>query len=175
MVERLEGSGATGRFYAADFEDPSEVSELAHAVRERPGTLDVLVNNAGALYREPHRVWGDVEATFAVNHLAHFLLTEELRPLLEDTGGRIVNVSSDMHRRATLDLESATSLENYSATRTYALSKLANVMHAYALSRRLEYATANVLCTPEPYPAARCTEPCPSPSVSWSAHWAVSR
>ncbi|MBS1263727.1 MAG: L-rhamnose 1-dehydrogenase (NADP(+)) [Methanonatronarchaeales archaeon] len=145
LLESLEQVGSTCRFYAADFEEPSEVSGLADAVRDEPGDLDVLVNNAGALYREPHLAWGGVEATLAVNHLAPFLLTEELRPLLDRKGGRIVNVSSDMHRRATLDLEAVESLDNYSATRAYSVSKLANVMHVYALSRRLRHATANAL------------------------------
>lgn len=145
VVREIESTGTRARFLAADYEDPGQVMDLADSVKENPGGLDVLVNNAGALYREPRLAWGGVEATFAVNHLAPFLLTEELLPLLEESGGRIVTVSSDMHRRATLDLESAASLEDYSGTAAYSMSKLANVMHTYHLARRLDDATANAL------------------------------
>lgn len=144
VAKEIERSGSTARFLAADFREPEEVRGLADAVRER-GELDVLVNNAGAAFDEARLLWGGVEATFAVNHLAPFLLTEELRPLLEDSGGRVVTVSSEAHRGTDLDLDSVTTTEAHSWWTAYKRSKLANVLFTYELARRLEGATATAL------------------------------
>lgn len=147
VVEELRAIGVEEpEFYRADFEEPDEVVELAEEVQRREGELDVLVNNAGALYREPKVTEWGAEATFSVNHLAPFLLTELLRPLVEASeDGRVVTVSSAAHRGTELDLDRATSTERYSSWKAYSMSKLANVMHTFELARRLESATANCL------------------------------
>jgi len=133
-----------GVFFGADFEDFDAVRGLAARVRERVGTLDALVNNAGAHFSAGALAPCGVERTFAVNHLAPFLLTRELRSALADTA-RVVTVSSAVHRNATLDLDAVESVENYDGLDAYRRSKLANVLFTRELARRLDGPTANCL------------------------------
>ncbi len=133
-----------GTFLRADFEDFDAVRGLADAVRERVGTLDTLVHNAGAHFSEGRLAPCGVERTFAVNHLAPFLLTRELRPSLADDG-RVVTVSSTVHRNATLDLNAVESVGDYDGLDAYRRSKLANVLFTRELARRLDGPTANCL------------------------------
>jgi NAD(P)-dependent dehydrogenase (short-subunit alcohol dehydrogenase family) len=124
------------------------VREAATRLRERHPSLHVLVNNAGV--SEPtRRLSADGhELTFAVNHLAPFLLTNLLLPAL-DAGApsRIVNVSSQVHAGASLDWDDLMLEHGYSGYRAYAQSKLANVLFTAELARRLDPArtTANAL------------------------------
>jgi hypothetical protein len=106
----------------------------------------VLVNNAGGFFRQGRLTGAGIEYTFAVNHLSHFLLTERLRPHLPDDG-RIVIVSSEAHRGGSLDLQSVRSVDRYSSWGAYCRSKLANVLHARGLARRIPEGgpTANAL------------------------------
>jgi len=123
---------------AGDFASLDEVRALAADVRSRHPRLDVLVNNAG-IYATERGVSADgYELTLAVNHLAPFALTH----LLIDAfggGGRIVFVSSNVHRSARSvdfdDLDRTRAYDGYSA---YADSKLMNVLTAFELARRLE-------------------------------------
>ncbi|MFB6130954.1 MAG: SDR family NAD(P)-dependent oxidoreductase, partial [Salinigranum sp.] len=106
--------------------------------------LDALVNNAGTWQGERHLVDlpgcdAGVEFSFAVNHLAPYLLTRRLLPrLLESEPARVVTVSSDLHRRASLDLTAVVGADGPAGRTAYALSKLANVLFAYELARRLD-------------------------------------
>src|SRR5579863_979974 len=97
----------------------------------------MLINNAGAV-STGHRMSIDgFELTFATNHLGPFLLTSLLTDRMTITG-RIINVASRAHYRGKLDLEQLTdSHAHYSASAAYSQSKLANVMHTFALARRL--------------------------------------
>lgn len=144
VVEAVRGGGGSAHLLVADFEEPSEVLRLVEGVRDLGG-LDVLVNNAGAYFTEYRSAWGGVEATFAVNHLAPFLLTQELVPLLERSGGRVVDVSSEAHRGSELVLDDVTRRDGYSGWAAYRRSKLANILFTAELVRRLDGATANVL------------------------------
>jgi NAD(P)-dependent dehydrogenase (short-subunit alcohol dehydrogenase family) len=133
----------------ADLSSQAEVRRLAAEVRSRHPRLDVLVNNAGVLVPERHTTVDGLEETFAVNHLAPMLLTVELLDLLKASGpARIVTVSSDVHRSATMqwdDLQFRT--HKYRSFKAYGQSKLANVLFTYELARRLEGTgvTANTL------------------------------
>ena len=110
--------------------------------------LHLLINNAGVFAHE-RRVSADgFELTFAVNHLAHFLLTELLLPRLQASGpARVVNVSSQAHQGSRLDVNDLQLTRGYSGFAAYAASKLANVLHANALAARLDATrvTANSL------------------------------
>jgi NAD(P)-dependent dehydrogenase (short-subunit alcohol dehydrogenase family) len=124
--------------FAADFQDQGQVRRLAADLRHATDRLDVLVNNAGVYH--VHRVMtaDNHEATFAVNHLAPFILTRELLSLLEASApARVINVSSEAHQRAT-NVEDWESRQSYSGYQAYARSKLANVMFSYDLAHRLE-------------------------------------
>jgi NAD(P)-dependent dehydrogenase (short-subunit alcohol dehydrogenase family) len=121
----------------ADFSSLAEVRGLAAEFRARHGRLDVLVNNAGAYFMERELTVDGFERTWAVNHLANFLLTLELLDLLETSApARVVNVSSAMHAGKTLDLDNIQEEKSY-GMRGYGQSKLANVLFTYALARRL--------------------------------------
>jgi retinol dehydrogenase 14 len=122
-----------------DFADQSAVRRLAQDLLRTCDTIDVLVNNAGTVYARRTLTVDGVEATFAVNHLAGFLLTELLLDrILESAPSRIVFTSSEGHYAGTLDLDDVGFEHGYSIMRAYARSKLANVLTARLLARRLE-------------------------------------
>ena len=132
----------------ADLSSQASFHELARDVRSRYDRLHVLVNNAGALYTRRRVTVDGIEATFALNHLAYFLLTELLLPLLKaSTPARIVNVASDAHRPGRIRFDDLQGEPRYSGGRAYCQSKLANVLYTYELARRLEGSgvTANAL------------------------------
>jgi NAD(P)-dependent dehydrogenase (short-subunit alcohol dehydrogenase family) len=122
------------------------VREAAREVRERFGRIALLINNAGMVSTR-HRMSVDgFELTFATNHLGPFLLTRLLLEQLADDG-RIVTVASRAHYPGTLDLEQITNPRaRYGARAAYARSKLANVMHTFALARRLAGTAITVNC-----------------------------
>ena len=148
-IRRATGDGVPpASRVLADLSDMSQVRQLAETVKGDESRLDVLLHNAG-VYHQRRVVTDDgFEATLAVNHLAPFLLTAELAPLLEASApARVVVVASMTHRGATLDLRDLQMARRYDAYEAYARSKLANVLFARALARRLDPArvTANAL------------------------------
>jgi NAD(P)-dependent dehydrogenase (short-subunit alcohol dehydrogenase family) len=107
-------------------------------VRARVPRLDLLVNNAGAIFAGREVSAEGVEMTFALNHLAYFLLTLELLDLLQAApGARIVNVSSSAHERARMDWDDLQGERAYSSWKAYGQSKLANLLFTRELARRL--------------------------------------
>jgi NAD(P)-dependent dehydrogenase (short-subunit alcohol dehydrogenase family) len=157
VVGRLAETAGEGAFHAADFADLDAVEELARWARERDP--DVLVNNAGGLFREARLTDAGVEYTFAVNHLAPFLLTERLRDGLP-ADGRVVNVASEAHRAGSLDVDRLRDADGYSSWAAYCRSKLANVLHARELARRL----------PDDGPAANALHPGVVPGSGFARH-----
>lgn len=133
---------------AADFADLQQVRQLADQVKSRFPHLDVLVNNAGAYFNRRQRTPYGVEKTFLVNHLAPFLLTNLLLARLhQGASGRIINVSSNAHGHARLDLGDLNFDRFYFGFWAYGRSKLANILFTYELARRLQdrTVTANAL------------------------------
>ncbi len=129
-----------------DLASLDSVREAAAAVRADFGSIDRLILNAGMAATTRRRDARGMDLNFAVNHLGHFLLTELLRDSLE-TGGRIISVASHAHFRARLDLDAvADSEERIAPMQSYARSKLANVLHSFALARRLEGGRATASC-----------------------------
>jgi retinol dehydrogenase 14 len=122
-----------------DFTDQAAVRRLAEDLLKTCDRIDVLVNNAGTVYSRRTETTDGIEATFAVNHLGGFLLTELLRErLVESAPARVVFTSSEGHYSGTLDLDDLGFEHGYSIMRAYARSKLANVLTARHLARRLE-------------------------------------
>jgi len=122
-----------------DFADQTGVRRLAEDLLQTCPRIDVLVNNAGTVFSRRTVTADGVEATFAVNHLAGFLLTELLlERIRESAPARIVFTSSEGHYAGTLDLDDIGFERGYSIMRAYSRSKLANVLTARHLSRRLE-------------------------------------
>jgi retinol dehydrogenase-12 len=136
---RQETGNAAVELMIADLSAQAEVRGLASDIQRRFPRLDVLVNNAGALFARKELSHDGLEMTFALNHLAYFLLTNLLLdPLKASPLGRIVNVSSEAHRGAQLDFADLQGEHNYRGYRAYARSKLANILFTYELARRLE-------------------------------------
>ena len=129
----------------ADLSSLAQVRKLAAEVKARFPRLDVLLNNAGAINNKRTVTVDGLELTFAVNHLAYFLLTRELLPML-GPGSRIVNVASEASRSAKLDIGDLQSERGYAGWTVYANSKLANILFTFELARRLPPGvTANAL------------------------------
>ena len=137
VVDELSALGVEATFVEADFASVPAVRKLAATVRAETDGLDVLVNNAGGLFRDGSVTDIGVEYTFHVNHLAPYLLTAELLDHLRE-GARVVTTASEAHRGSLLDLDRVTDVESYSGTRAYGRSKLANVLFASELARRLD-------------------------------------
>jgi NAD(P)-dependent dehydrogenase (short-subunit alcohol dehydrogenase family) len=120
-----------------DLASLASVRNSAEVVRRMFGRIDLLINNAG-MVSSRHRMSEDgFELTFATNHLGPFLLTALLSDRLNDTA-RVINVASRGHYRGRIDLARIPAARaRYSAMAAYAQSKLANVLHTFALARRL--------------------------------------
>jgi NAD(P)-dependent dehydrogenase (short-subunit alcohol dehydrogenase family) len=132
----------------ADLSSQRQVRELAEQFRQRHQRLDVLVNTAGGMWLRQQRTEDGLEMTFAVNHLAYFLLTHQLLDVLKSSApARIVNVSSAAHRKAVLDFANLQGENGYGGWTQYCRSKLMNLLFTYELSRWLEGTglTANAL------------------------------
>ncbi len=115
------------------------VDKCAELVLKRYGELDVLINNAGAMFARPRLAESGFELTFATNHLGPFQLTNLLLPALTHSRiARVVNVASKMHLRADMDFDHLDDLRNYSMWSAYSRSKLANVMFSNTLAKRLD-------------------------------------
>lgn len=129
------------RVVRLDLASLASVRAAADEIRASCPRLDLLINNAGVMAIPFARSADGFELTFAVNHLGHFALTGLLlEPLLASPGSRVVTVSSVAHRRGRCDLETLESDEGYKQGRAYDRSKLANLLFAYELQRRLNEA-----------------------------------
>jgi NAD(P)-dependent dehydrogenase (short-subunit alcohol dehydrogenase family) len=125
--------------FAADMSAQAEVRRLAARVLDTYPRLDGLVNNVGGFWAHRHVTADGLERTFALNHLAPFLLTNLLlERLTASAPARIVTVSSGAHARGRIDFGDLQGERDYSGQRAYSQSKLANVMFSYELARRLE-------------------------------------
>ena len=133
---------------AADLSSQSEVRRLADEALERLPRIDVLVNNVGGYWHSRHVTADGLERTFAVNHLAPFLLTSLLLARLQEGGrGRVVMVASHAHAQGRIDFDDLQGEHAYSGGSVYNQSKLANVLFTYELARRTRGrgVTANAL------------------------------
>jgi len=131
----------------ADLASQESIREMAHAIHGRLSHLDVLINNAGIHCAERRLSPDGFELTFATNHLAYFLLTQLLLDLLKASeSARIVNVSSEAHRRGTIDFDNLQGEKQYRAFRAYSNSKLANILFTYELAERLKGTRVTVNC-----------------------------
>jgi|CXWL01.1.fsa_nt_gi NAD(P)-dependent dehydrogenase (short-subunit alcohol dehydrogenase family) len=122
-----------------DFASQASIRQLAAAFRAEHRRLDVLINNAGGVNKARWETADGIEATFAVNHLGYFLLTYLLADLLVASApARVISVASRAHARGTLDFDDlGYARGGYLIMRAYARSKLANVLFAGELARRL--------------------------------------
>ena len=139
-VERLQAESPTATVdsFTCDFAVLDQVRTLANDLLAAYPRIDVLVNNAGAVYDRRTLTVDGYESTFAVNHLAPFLLTELLLDrLIADAPARIVTTASAGHYRGTMDFDDLGFEHGYQIMRAYSRSKLANVLYTRWLSQRL--------------------------------------
>lgn len=160
LVARDEGRGEQARakviaksgndkvdWLLADLSSMAQVRELAGSFTKTYSRLDVLVNNAGIIPLRRELSVDGYEMQWAVNHLAVFLLTNLLLPVLEKSApSRVVTVSSMVHSGEEIDFDDLQSERWYSPTRVYSMTKLANVLFTYELARRLEASGVTVNC-----------------------------
>jgi NAD(P)-dependent dehydrogenase (short-subunit alcohol dehydrogenase family) len=130
-----------------DLSSQTQIRKLAKEFKQKHDRLDLLVNNAGVILTRRRVTEDGIESTFAINHLAYFLLTNLLLDLIKQSApARIVNVSSTVHSSATIDFNDLQAERSYSGMRAYGQSKLANVLFTYELARRLEGSNVTVNC-----------------------------
>jgi NAD(P)-dependent dehydrogenase (short-subunit alcohol dehydrogenase family) len=137
---RQEANNPSVDFFVADLSSQEEIRRLASDVRDRIPKLDVLLNNAGAMFSRRQETVDGIERTWALNHLAYFLLTNLLIDPLKAAGrARVVNVASDAHRVVPgINFADPEFKDRYRAFRAYGQSKLANILFSNELARRLE-------------------------------------
>jgi len=140
-----QSDGPMPHFLRTDLSSQAEVRHLADEVEDRYSQVHVLVNNVAGVYRHRQETVDGVEMTFALGHLAPFLLTHLLLPTLQASApARIVNVTSDGHSMAKLDFDDLQAQRFYRGVDIYARAKLANLLFTYELARRLEGAGVTV-------------------------------
>jgi NAD(P)-dependent dehydrogenase (short-subunit alcohol dehydrogenase family) len=150
QIKRIRYSDPDARvdFLQADLSSQRQVRQLAGEFMNRYSHLDILINNAGAIFTKRTISVEGLEMTFALNHMGYFLLTNLLLDHLKASiSARIVMVSSNAHEQGSINFEDLQSEHNYNRIQAYAQSKLANLLFTYALARRLEgtCVTANAL------------------------------
>jgi len=135
---RKAGPGIDHRAHYADLSRLSEMKRVAEEIADSEPRIDVLMNNAGAIFDRRYVTEDRLERTFALNHMSYFVITHILRDrLLETPGARIVNTSSDAHRRATVDFKDLQLVTGYGSLKAYCKSKLYNILFTRELARRL--------------------------------------
>lgn len=139
-LKRLRGQsqGVAHAVYYADLSRLGEMKRVAGEIAAAEPRIDILINNAGAMFGRREVTEDGLELTFATNHVSYFVLTDILRErLVAAAPARIVNTSSDAHRSARLDFDDLQSEKGYRAFGVYSRSKLANILFTRELARRL--------------------------------------
>jgi NAD(P)-dependent dehydrogenase (short-subunit alcohol dehydrogenase family) len=132
------GRGVEHRAHIADLSSLAEVRQVAAAIAAQEPRIDVLINNAGSIFARRLETVEGLERTFALNHMAYFVLTRELRArLVASAPARIINTASRAHYGKTLDFDDLQLRKGYRAMTAYGRSKLANILFTRELARRL--------------------------------------
>lgn len=140
LVEVCQASGSSSvDLLLADLSVQEQVKSLAARIAAEYPQVDVLVNNAGLFRRKREETADGLEMTFAVNHMAYFILTLELLDTLRESApARIVNVASNAHAGNRLDFDDLQAARKYSGWKAYGRSKLANILFTNYLAAKLE-------------------------------------
>jgi NAD(P)-dependent dehydrogenase (short-subunit alcohol dehydrogenase family) len=132
------GPGAAHTVHYADLTRLGEMKRVAAEIAVAEPRIDVLINNAGAMFGSRQLTEDGLERTFALNHVSYFVLTNGLRErLLASAPARVVNTSSDAHKGNKLDFDDLQSAREYRAFEVYGRSKLCNILFTRELARRL--------------------------------------
>jgi len=123
------------KFYQADLAEKNELNKVILQIKNLDN-IDVLINNAGALFLKREVNLKGIEKTFAVNYLSHFYLTISLIDIIKKTkNSRLINISSMVHKFAKLNLNDTNFLKNYNGYVAYFNSKLMNLLFSYKINR----------------------------------------
>ncbi len=145
--EIARGGNSEVELLIADLESQAQIRKLAADFLATKKPLHVLINNAGVFNLKRALTSDGIEEVFAVNHLAYFMLTLLLLDRIKESApARIVNVASDLHKRATLKFDDLSGERSYGGMSSYGQSKLANVLFTYELARRLAGTGVTVNC-----------------------------
>ncbi len=136
---RTQSGNPNVEYLLANLDSQQEIRQLAAAFTQRYQQLHVLVNNAGGIFSQRQLTVDGLEMTFAVDHLAYFLLTNLLLDTIKASApARIINVSSSIAAVGSIKFDDLQRAKGYTAFGAYAQAKLANLLFSYALARRLE-------------------------------------
>jgi len=145
---RERAPGAAHSAHYGDLSRLAEMNRVAAEIAAAEPRIDVLINNAGALFGSRRVTEDGLEFTFALNHLSYFVMTHGLRERLAASApARVVNTSSDAHKRKNIDFDDLQSARDYRGFKAYGRSKLCNILFTRELARRLNgtRVTANCL------------------------------
>ncbi|HEY1723393.1 MAG TPA: SDR family oxidoreductase [Magnetospirillaceae bacterium] len=153
---RSANPAAPHAIHYGDLSIIAEMKRLAAAVAAAEPKIDVLINNAGALFNPRRETADGLEVTFATNHMAYFVFTHGLRErLLATPGARVVNTASDAHKGQRLDFDDLQAKHGYSAFKVYGRSKLANILFTREAARKLANTGVTVNCLHPGFVATR--------------------
>lgn len=139
--------GVVAEMHYADLSRRDEITRLARDLLQTAPRIDVLLNNAGALFARREVTADGLERTFGLNHMGYFWLTHLLRDrLIQSAPARIVNVASEAHRKAALDFSDLQNIHNYDGVNVYRRSKLCNILFTRELARQLTGTGVTVNC-----------------------------
>ena len=139
-MRKLEAKapGLDHRLHLADLSSMAETRKVGETIAASEPRIDVLINNAGAIFSDRRVTPEGLELTFALNHMAYFVLTEALREkLIASAPAQVVSTSSGAHQGVSLDFGDLQSANGYKMLRVYGRSKLANILFTRELARRL--------------------------------------
>jgi NAD(P)-dependent dehydrogenase (short-subunit alcohol dehydrogenase family) len=148
LVREIERAGnSDAELMLADLSSQAEIRKLAADFLATKRPLHVLMNNAGVFNMKRKTTGDGLEQVFAVNHLAYFMLTLLLLDRIKESApARIINISSDLHQRATIKFDDLGGERSYGGMGSYGQSKLANILFTYELARRLAGTGVTVNC-----------------------------
>jgi NAD(P)-dependent dehydrogenase (short-subunit alcohol dehydrogenase family) len=153
---RAAAPGASSSIYYGDLSKLSEMRRVATAIANAEPRVDVLINNAGSMFASRHETTDGLEMTFALNHMAYFVITNLLLDRLQAAeAGRIVSTASAAHSGQKLDFDDLQFKKRYSAGRAYGRSKLANILFTRQLARRLGGTSVTANCLHPGFVATR--------------------
>ncbi|MBV8977283.1 MAG: SDR family oxidoreductase [Alphaproteobacteria bacterium] len=138
----------------ADLSRLAEMKRISAEITRLAPEIDVLVNNAGALFNTRQVTEDGLEKTFALNHMSYFVVTGLLLPHIK-RGGRIVSTASDAHRGARLDFDDLQCERRYSGFSVYGKSKLCNILFTRELARRIQGSGVSANCLHPGFVATR--------------------
>ncbi len=158
VLKRLRelGPGVAHGVHYADLSSLAEMKRVTAEIAAAEPRVDILINNAGAMFSKRHVTKDGFELTFALNHLAYFVVTLGLLDRLKASGAaRIVSTASTGHKVAKLDFDDLQSLKSYSAMQSYGRSKLYNILFTRELARRLAGTGVTANCLHPGFVASR--------------------